>query len=669
MEIDTSERETILETISSRGRDDPMSRKALRAYTSSVSIEEVLACIAHASATRRDFLVKWGLKDLSHNQAVQLRSTYSRELQKLCRGQAEMLVGSFGHTTQQTVPASVFDDDSGLFVSVGAAANVPPHPDDEITKSWNILASFLSFGVTLEPCPTVEKVFRFALMRPCRPGLVTAVLLREMFTSAALDEIVAPLELSELQWAARLLRVDNQPAAYRLSCDLVRHIRRRGLEQVRENARLIRTTPRRLQRLDKLCIGDVLGGCQVVSVEKFGVFVKFGDDDDALIHMSDLAWDEAHKEKVWPHVGERVDAVVLEVLDWSGNVLLGIKQLKVVTWLAARERFAVGSRASGLIKKKTQHHLHVDLGEGVMGLVSASEFADAGLDYVFESHEVGTSITAVVVSANHETRHFVLSRVQTLPAELRNAPEPGTRFIGRVTEVTKAGAKIELPRKRMAQLPAAIIQSSLGINPSALQIGQAIEVEVLKSLKPGVMLKIPDEACLDLEAAWEDAISRCAVGSVIEVTVEKIVPYGAFVTIGPAVSGLIHVDEVAWGKVARVADHVELGQQVKVKVLNVDTEKKRVALSLRALLQDPWPDAASRFPLGTEFVGRIENILGYGIFITVSKGVSGFIHISSLKQLLAGREIEERFVKQEEIRCRVVSVDPEARRMNLEPAL
>jgi len=174
---------------------------------------------------------------------------------------------------------------------------------------------------------------------------------------------------------------------------------------------------------------------------------------------------------------------------------------------------------------------------------------------------------------------------------------------------------------------------------------------------------LDEEAQAQAAATWE----RLREGAVVTGTVTSLRDFGAFVDLG-GVEGLIHVSEIGHARITNPADVLQVGQQVEVQVVKIETDAKgdrRIGLSLRALAPDPWATARERFPVGTTVCGRVRRLEQFGAFVELSPGVDGLVHVS--RMVLDRRIAHPRQVVSidDEVQVTVVEIDPAKRRIGL----
>jgi small subunit ribosomal protein S1 len=146
--------------------------------------------------------------------------------------------------------------------------------------------------------------------------------------------------------------------------------------------------------------------------------------------------------------------------------------------------------------------------------------------------------------------------------------------------------------------------------------------------------------------------------------VKNITDYGAFIDLG-GIDGLLHITDMAWKRVKHPSEVLKVGDEIKVKVLKYDREKKRVSLGLKQLGEDPWQDIARRYPVSTRLFGRITNITDYGCFVQIEEGIEGLVHMSEMDWTNKNIHPAKLVQAGEEVEVMVLEIDPERRRISL----
>jgi small subunit ribosomal protein S1 len=163
------------------------------------------------------------------------------------------------------------------------------------------------------------------------------------------------------------------------------------------------------------------------------------------------------------------------------------------------------------------------------------------------------------------------------------------------------------------------------------------------------------------EPEWPDWL---CIGTTCTGVVTSVRPFGAFVDIGP-MEGMIHISEISWGRVRHPFDFLKTGQEVRVKILNVDLEHQRVGLSLKRLRENPWSSVETHFQPGDITKGTIASLERFGLFVELMEGIEGLLHISELSQTNAADDIQNIYKIGDAITVRILEINPEDHRIAL----
>ena len=162
----------------------------------------------------------------------------------------------------------------------------------------------------------------------------------------------------------------------------------------------------------------------------------------------------------------------------------------------------------------------------------------------------------------------------------------------------------------------------------------------------------------------QELVQNLEEGQVIDGAVKNITDYGAFVDLG-GIDGLLHVTDIAWRRVNHPSEVLNIGQQVKVKIIKINHETHRISLGMKQLLDDPWQGIEAKYPVGARFKGRVTNITDYGAFVELEPGIEGLIHVSEMswtkKNVHPGKIVST----SQEVEVQVLEVDPVKRRISL----
>ena len=165
---------------------------------------------------------------------------------------------------------------------------------------------------------------------------------------------------------------------------------------------------------------------------------------------------------------------------------------------------------------------------------------------------------------------------------------------------------------------------------------------------------------------WDDIEEKLAKGQTVEGKVVSITDYGAFVELEKGIEGLVHISEMSWTEhIRHPSQMVSLGQMVNVKILNVDSEGKKISLGMKQLEPDPWENIAERYPPGTVMRGKVRNITNFCVFVEIEPGIDGLVHISDLSWTKRIKHPSDMVKKGQELDVVVLNIDTSERRISL----
>ena len=200
-------------------------------------------------------------------------------------------------------------------------------------------------------------------------------------------------------------------------------------------------------------------------------------------------------------------------------------------------------------------------------------------------------------------------------------------------------------------------------------VGKEYEFKILELSDDGRNIVVSRRALLQEQREESASATRnnLKLGNACEGVVTRLVPFGAFVDIG-GLEGLVHISQISHQRVGHPGDVLKEGQEVKVKVLEIQNlgmgRSERISLSMKALASDPWPETAQSLVPGTDVTGRVTRLVDFGVFVELQPGIEGLVHISELanRRIIHPREVLN---EDEEIEIRILDVDLDRRRISL----
>lgn len=360
--------------------------------------------------------------------------------------------------------------------------------------------------------------------------------------------------------------------------------RRRVLERERAAAK-----DKVLETLDE---GQLIRG-MVTNIADFGAFIDLGGID-GLLHITDMSWGRVNHPSEICKPGDELEVKVLRIDRDKEKIALGLKQKEASPWDDIEQRFPINNRISGKVVSLVSYGAFIELMDGIEGLVHVSEMSwTRRINHPSEMVSVGDEVEIVVLDINRDKQEISLGMKQTElnPWELVAERYPaGTIVGGSVRNLTNYGAFIEIEPGIDGLLHVSDMSWTEKISHAneKYKKGDTVECVVLEidQEKQRVGLGVKQLA----EDPWVTAIPGAYhPGMVVHGTVTKITNFGVFVELEEGLEGLLHISELSDEKVEDPQDIVKAGQPVDVKILRVDTEERKIGLSLK---RAQWGDAA-----------------------------------------------------------------------------
>lgn len=411
--------------------------------------------------------------------------------------------------------------------------------------------------------------------------------------------------------------------------------------------------------------GEIVNGT-VIEVQPRRVIVDVGYKAEGVLPVTEFTPDKEGNINV--HEGDTLEVYVDRIADEFGIVLLSKEKAdRLRKW----DEIEAVARESGVIRgtvaAKVKGGLSVDI--GVRAFLPGSQVeirpTRALEDYIGEEYEFK------IIKLNRFRNNIVLSRRALLEEERAKLREEllerinvGDVVKGIVKNITDYGAFIDLGGIDGLLHITDMSWGRLNHPSDMLEIGDEVEVMILsfdrerERVSLGIKQKTPDP--------WTQVEEKYPEGSIVEGKVVSIADYGAFVELEEGVEGLVHVSEMSWTeRNIHPSDITKVGDTVKVRVQSVDMENRRIGLSIRETMPNPWVEAAENFPPGTVLEGEVRSVTDFGIFVGVTEGIDGLIHISDIAWVKDFNHPSEKFNVGDTVRAVVTQVDVDNERFSL----
>ena len=324
-----------------------------------------------------------------------------------------------------------------------------------------------------------------------------------------------------------------------------------------------------------------------------------------------------------------------------------------------------GSVISGAVVAIDSDWITVDTGLKSEGVVAREEFLDENGELEVA---VGDSVDVVVEAVDNGMGQTLLSREKAKRVETWNALEKlfeGDEIVkGIISSKVKGGFTVDIGSVR-AFLPGSLVDVRPIRDTTHLE-GKELEFKIIKLDQKRNNVVVSRKAVMEAEnsAEREELLNKLEEGIEVEGIVKNLTDYGAFVDLG-GIDGLLHITDMAWRRIKHPSEVVEVGQDLKVKVLKFDRERNRVSLGLKQLGTDPWDNVSGTYPVGSIVKARVTNLTDYGCFAEISDGIEGLVHVSEMDH--TNKNIHPSKVVQigDEVDVMILDIDEERRRISL----
>ena len=307
----------------------------------------------------------------------------------------------------------------------------------------------------------------------------------------------------------------------------------------------------------------------------------------------------------------------------------------------------------------------IDVGLKTEGRVALREFAGPGRQ---NEIKIGDEVEVYLERVENALGEAVLSRDKARREEswgkLEKAFNANEKVQGVIFNQVKGGFTVDLDGA-VAFLP----RSQVDIRPirdvtPLMNVPQPFQILKMDRRRGNIVVSRRTVLEETRAEQRQELVQNLEEGQVIDGVVKNITDYGAFVDLG-GIDGLLHVTDIAWRRVNHPTEVLNIGQQVKVKIIKINHETHRISLGMKQLLDDPWQGIEAKFPVGARFKGRVTNITDYGAFVELEPGIEGLIHVSEMswtkKNVHPGKIVST----SQEVEVQVLEVDPVKRRISL----
>jgi len=407
--------------------------------------------------------------------------------------------------------------------------------------------------------------------------------------------------------------------------------------------------------------GELVIG-RVISVGDDYVYVDVGQKVEGVVRVSDFT--DTNNEL--PKEGDEIEVVVEKLTD--KEVRLSFKKAFARKYEEQlREAYKNGTPVKGKIVDIVNRGFNVDLG-GKTAFLPQSR-VDVRRLRKEDSEYVGKEYDFLIIK--YGPKSCVVSRIELVQKELDEKKEKllssikeGDLIKGRVKNITDYGVFIDLDGVDGLLHISDISWGKVSHPSDFFKVGDEVEVVVLSVDKENEKISLGYKQ--KTEDPWKNIETKYPKGTKVKGKVVNIKNYGAFVEVEPGVEGLVHVNDISWTKkISNAQNYFKLGDEVEAVVLEVDGERKRLALGLKQIKDNPWDVIEEKFKEGDIIEGEVKNVTDFGAFVEVYDGVDGLIHVSDMSWSKRVKNPEDIVKPSEKIKAKILKIDRENQKIAL----
>ena len=411
--------------------------------------------------------------------------------------------------------------------------------------------------------------------------------------------------------------------------------------------------------------GSIVPGV-VLDVDKDWVTVHVGLKSEGVISLDEFRTNDG---TIDIKIGDEVEVALEAVEDGYGETRISReKARKISTWKMLEEALKTGEFVTGKIHNRVKGGFSVEI--DVVKAFLPGSLVD--VRPVKEAPDIENTIQDFkVIKLDYKRNNVVLSRKAVLEknnsevkVELLKNLDEGQIVKGIVKNITDYGAFIDLGGLD-GLLHITDISWSRVTNPSEhLNLGEEIDVKVLSFDKEKLRVSLGLKQIHN--DPWENVESSYSVGGIYEADVSNITDYGCFAQLEEGIEGLIHLSELDWtNKNAHPSKVVEMDENIKVMILEIDYEKRRISLGLKQTKANPWTEFANKYGIGDKVKGSIKSITDFGIFVGLEGDIDGLIHLSDISDEEDPKVALKEYKNDQKLECIVFAIDSERERISL----
>ena len=399
----------------------------------------------------------------------------------------------------------------------------------------------------------------------------------------------------------------------------------------------------------------------VINITDKCIFVDIGFKSEGMIPKDEFS--------EIPNLNETIKVYIKSFEDSKGNFILSKQKADFeLKWNEIREIFDNDGLIKGKIIKRIKGGMVVELGV-VQGFLPGSQIEIYSVTD-FDKY-INMECDFKIVKFNEVRKNIVLSRKELLNDEMTekrqeilSQMEIGMVLEGVVKNITEFGAFIDLGGIDGLLHITDITWGRINHPSEKINLGEKVEVKVIdfdvKNVKISLGMK-------QLQSdPWQDIDQKYSIGSNVKGKVVNLMNYGLFLQLEEGIEGLIHISEMSWTKhIKHPSDIYEINDEVEASVISLDKDKKKIALGIKQLLENPWETIGNKYPIGSTHSGTVKHFTQYGAFVELEEGIDGLLHISDISWTKLIKHPNEMFSIGDKIDVKILEVSSEERKLGV----
>jgi len=390
-----------------------------------------------------------------------------------------------------------------------------------------------------------------------------------------------------------------------------------------------------LEKFKKIKRGDVIKG-KIEKIDQEGYLVDIQYKMEGYLPKTEesLFSKEGGTVTNTLEIGDEDYVMVININEKNGNVILSREKVKYIKlWEKLKELYKKKEKINAEVIEKNSNGLIVNV--GIKGFVPKSQIERKFIKDEDLDKYIGKKLDFIITKLDQKSGKIILSHRIIIEKERKaqNKKTLANLKVGQITEgiitnITKFGAFVDIGGVEGLLHISEITWRDMIDATKLLKVGEKIKVKIIdfNKKKSKISLSIKQLS----PNPWENVIKKYSIGDEIEGKVIKIKDFGAFIEIEEGINGLLHISEMAWAYVKDPSELISEGEILKLRILEIDPEKKKISLGLKQMLPNPWDNIEEKYPLGSVVEGKITQVTSYGANVELEVGVSGVIRLSEI---------------------------------------